>query len=368
MRGLYVHIPFCLKKCKYCDFNSFAFSCTDKKEYLDALFTNMEMYKNEEIDTVFIGGGTPTSLNSAEILKLFEKIKRTFVLSADCEFTVEMNPKTVDEEKLEVMKKAGVNRLSIGVQSFCDSELEAIGRIHSAEDAIKTVKLVKACGFENFSIDLMSALPGQSMESFKKTLSLAISLEPCHISCYSLILEEGTPLYEEYIRGELNLPDEETDREMYDYAVKTLGENGYSRYEISNFAKKGYESRHNIKYWQCDEYIGIGISAHSYINGVRFSITSDFDEYIAGDFSHRDETPLTAEDMMSEFMFMGFRMGKGVSKREFVMRFGAEIEEVFKIPLNKFLRLGVIEDIDGFYRISDSAFGISNSIMCEFIL
>ena len=368
MRGLYIHIPFCLKKCKYCDFNSFAFCNEDKKSYLRALFEQMDRYKGEKVDTVFVGGGTPTSLDAEELLVLLEKIRSTFVISSDAEFTVEMNPKTVDKEKLTIMKENGVNRLSVGVQSFNDDELEKIGRIHTGEDAIETVKLIKEYGFDNFSIDLMSALPGQTMETFRQNLETATSLGTTHISCYSLILEEGTPLYEEYLRGEISIPDEDTEREMYDIAVEFLKENGYERYEVSNFAKAGYQSAHNIKYWQCKEYIGIGLSAHSYIDGVRFSNTDDFDNYIEGDFTKYNEEKLSQNDMMSEFMFMGLRMDCGVSKDEFKNRFGEEIEKIFSAPLIKFKDMGMIEGKDGFYRISDKGIGVSNTIMCEFIL
>ena len=368
MRGLYIHIPFCVKKCKYCDFNSFMFSSEDKKTYLTALFKNMEMYKGEEIDTVFIGGGTPTSLDSSELAMLIDKIRLNFKLAENCEFTVYMNPKTVDCEKLTIMKKKGVTRLSIGVQTFCDEELYNIGRIHSVSDAIETIELVKECGFENFSIDLMSALPGQNLESLKKSLEVAIDMSPAHISCYSLILEEGTPLYEEYIRGELNLPDEDEERLMYDTAVKMLEDAGYKRYEISNFAKDGFCSKHNIKYWKCSEYIGIGISAHSYVNGKRFSMTDDFDKYIEGNFSKCNEEVLSKDDMMSEFAFLGLRMDEGISSKEFYERFGVNFEDVFKAPINKFSEIGVICKNGDNWRISPEAVGISNSIMCVFIL
>lgn len=368
MKGLYIHIPFCLRKCKYCDFNSFTFSVEDKKSYLSALFQNMEMYKGEEVDTVFVGGGTPTALDGEELGQLFDKIYTTFNISENCEITVEMNPKTVDNEKLEVLKKKGVTRLSIGIQSFSDEELIRIGRIHTANDAKETVSLVKAMGFDNFSIDLMSALPGQTFEGFKESLNEAIALSPSHISCYSLILEEGTPLYEEDIRGELNIPDEDCERAMYDYAVKTLDMAGYKRYEISNFAKKGYESKHNIKYWQCDEYIGVGLSAHSYINGVRFSCTNDFDDYISGDFSRHNEELLSEKNKMSEFMFMGLRMDIGVSKSKFLMRFGKSLDDVFGDVIEKFKKMKMLEEKGDFLHLSKEAVGISNSIMCEFIL
>ncbi|MBE7016157.1 MAG: radical SAM family heme chaperone HemW, partial [Ruminococcaceae bacterium] len=317
VRGLYVHIPFCLKKCKYCDFCSFTFSKEDKLEYLSALFRNMDMYKGEKVDTVFIGGGTPTSLDAESLKLLLDRINSTLNLDNCSEFTVEMNPKTVDEDKLQVLKNGGVTRLSVGVQSFCDEELKRIGRVHTSQEAKETIEMIKNAGFENFSIDLMSALPGQTLDSFKYSLDTAIELNPAHISCYSLILEEGTPLYEEYIRGELNLPDEDTEREMYDLAVNTLNKAGYKRYEISNFSKENFSSTHNIKYWKCMEYIGVGLSAHSYLDVKRFSNSSDFDDYVSGDFSRYNEEKLDKKDMMSEFMFMGLRMSCGVSSDEF---------------------------------------------------
>ena len=211
MRGLYVHIPFCLKKCKYCDFNSFCGKESDKENYLDALFLEMEKYKGEEVDTVFIGGGTPTCLDCISLERLLKKINTNFVLSKDCEFTVEANPKTVDGEKLDVMLQNGVNRLSVGVQSFNDEELSLLGRVHTGSDAEETILLAKKHGFKNISIDLMCSIPNQTPDSFKENLRKAFSLAPKHISCYSLILEEGTPLYEEYENDKLNLPDEDTE-------------------------------------------------------------------------------------------------------------------------------------------------------------
>jgi len=326
------------------------------------------MYKGEKVDTVFIGGGTPTSLDAESLKLLLDRINSTLNLDNCSEFTVEMNPKTVDEDKLQVLKNGGVTRLSVGVQSFCDEELKRIGRVHTSQEAKETIEMIKNAGFENFSIDLMSALPGQTLDSFKYSLDTAIELNPAHISCYSLILEEGTPLYEEYIRGELNLPDEDTEREMYDLAVNTLNKAGYKRYEISNFSKENFSSTHNIKYWKCMEYIGVGLSAHSYLDVKRFSNSSDFDDYVSGDFSRYNEEKLDKKDMMSEFMFMGLRMSCGVSSDEFFNRFGEKLEEVFCEPLLKYKNLGMIEENEGFYRLSDRAVSVSNSIMCEFIL
>ncbi len=368
MKGLYVHIPFCLKKCKYCDFNSFEFSKEDKKNYLDALFCDMKRYKGEAVDTVFIGGGTPTALDSGELRVLLSKIRENFSLSENCEFTIEANPKTVDNEKLLVMKEAGVNRVSVGVQSFLDSELLRLGRIHTAKDAEDTVMLLKTCGFENISIDLMCAIPDQTIESFKYTLGKTFSLSPAHISCYSLILEEGTPLFYENESGALVLPDEDTEREIYELACSKLEKHGYHQYEISNFARQGRCSRHNEKYWNCEEYIGVGLSAHSYIAGVRYSNTDDFSSYVKGEFESGDREVLSKEEKMSEFMFLGLRKTCGVSQKEFLKRFGVDMEKVFEKPLSKFIKMGMLEEENGNFRLSHNAISVANQIMCEFII
>lgn len=367
MKGLYVHVPFCIKKCKYCDFNSFSACEKDKAIYLDALFLEMEKYRGEMIDTVFIGGGTPTSLSKDLLENLLKNIQEKFVFSENCEFTVEANPKTLDKEKLETLKKYGVNRISIGVQSFIDDELEKLGRVHTGVEALETIGLAQKY-FKNVSIDLMCAIPDQTRESFMKNLEKAFSLKPNHISCYSLILEEGTPLFEEYEKGLLNLPDEDAEREIYDIACREMKKRGFEQYEISNFAQKGYESRHNLKYWMCDEYIGVGLSAHSYLGGVRFSNTDDFSSYISGNFSSGEKESLSKEDKMSEFMFLGLRMTAGVSKGEFKQKFGEDVEKVFQKPLSKFIKMGMIEEKGDKIRLSKEAISVSNQIMCEFIL
>ena len=367
MKGLYIHIPFCIKKCKYCDFNSFSACREEKATYLDALILEMEKYRGEAVDTIFIGGGTPTSLTAEQLEKLLKNVQEKFVLAELCEFTVEANPKTLDEEKLEILKKYGVNRLSIGVQSFNDNELLALGRVHTGIEAEETIRLAKKY-FDNISIDLMCAIPNQTKDSFKKNLEKAFSLNPSHISCYSLILEEGTPLFDENEKGNLVLPDENEEREIYDIAVCEMEKHGYGQYEISNFAKSGFESRHNKKYWQCDEYIGIGLSAHSYIDGVRFSNTDDFSSYIKGEFATGEKEVLSKEDKMSEFMFLGLRMTDGVSETEFAGRFGENLEKVFEKPLLKFKNMGMIEEKDDRICLSKKAISVSNQIMCEFIL
>ncbi len=368
MKGVYIHIPFCIKKCKYCDFNSFSACDEIKEEYLKALFDEMEEYKGEKVDTIFIGGGTPTVLTSNQIERLLSKINDTFKMSANTEFTVEANPKTVDEEKLLVMKKGGVNRLSIGVQSFIDEELLLIGRIHTSQDAINTIELAKKTGFDNINIDIMTAIPNQTKESLTKTIETAISQNPTHISCYSLILEEDTVLYDEVNSGKITLPKEDTERDLYELANKVLKENGYEQYEISNYAKDGFFSEHNMKYWRMEEYIGLGLSAHSYVNGTRFSNTDDIEKYLARKYRNPEIQVLSENDKMSEFMFLGLRTIDGVSKTDFLKMFGKSMFDVFDKPINKFKKLGfLIEDGDKI-RLSHDAISVSNQIMCEFII
>ena len=366
MKGLYIHIPFCIKKCKYCDFTSYT-NCGEKVyEYLNALFREMQEYKGEKVDTVFIGGGTPSILSPKQIENLLYNIRKNFSLSHGCEISMEANPGTLDTDKIRAMYDSGINRVSVGVQSFNDDELSLIGRIHSAETAYNNILQLSELGFGNINIDIMSALPYQSKETLLNTLKKAISLPITHISAYSLILEDGTPLKNEYESGKFILPSDDEDREMYAITVDFLKKHGFSRYEISNFAKEGYECRHNLKYWQCDEYIGLGVSAHSYIGNKRFSNTDNLHGYIND--NKRDITILEEHDKISEFMIMGLRTQKGVGENEFKKRFGRDIKDVFIIEIEKFIKLGLLEYNNGYYSLTDRGFDISNSIMSEFII
>lgn len=366
MYGLYVHIPFCVKKCKYCDFVSFRGRDGYKDRYIDCLVDEIKQYKGAEVDSIFIGGGTPTVLSANLFKRMFSAIWETFNVKADAEITCEMNPGTADGKKLAAMRECGVNRLSIGVQSFDDGELAKIGRIHTAAMAEEAVRTARACGFENISIDLMSALPFQSKESFKKTLEKAVGVSPEHISCYSLILEEGTPLFEEYENGLISLPDEDTERDMYELACDYLEKCGYKQYEISNFAKSGRQSRHNIKYWQCREYIGAGLASHSYIDGVRSFNTSDLAAYLSGKYKADGGEPLSRGDKIEEFMIMGLRMTEGISRREFKSRFAVEADELFGKEIKKLTAGGFLEDDGKYIRLTRPGISVSNSVMCEF--
>ena len=365
-KGLYIHIPFCKKKCKYCDFISYTGREDIFDKYIEKLSDEALEYKGSEIDTVFIGGGTPSLLSCEQLKKLTEIIITTFVLSDDCEFTIEANPKTLDGDKLKTLKMCGINRISLGVQSFCDNELKVIGRIHDAKTAYNTVELIKEYGFDNFNLDLMMNLPNQTKKSLSKTLETAISLNPSHISCYSLILEENTPLFEEYESGKFQASSDDYDRELYTLAKDILSQNGYEQYEISNFAKKGFKSRHNLKYWNCDEYIGLGVAAHSYLNGIRFYNTSEIDEYLNG-FYHKEETSLSNEDEISEYIIMRLRLKDGIVASEFKKRFNVDFYESYKSLIDKFINTGFMKYENNSYKLTDKGFDVSNSIMCEFI-
>lgn len=286
--GIYIHIPFCQKKCSYCDFISFA-GCEDKiNQYIEALKKEIKNFlkQNEEfnnkfeINTIYLGGGTPSFIESKYIKEILNIIKNSFKIKNDVEITIEINPGTVNENKIKDYVEIGVNRVSLGLQSTHNRILKEIGRIHSFEDFLFTYKLIRKNGINNINIDLMLGLPNQSIEEFKESVNKIIELQPEHISVYSLILEEGTPMYKLYDENKLNIPSEEMERQMYWYAKKTLENNSYIHYEISNFSKKGFESKHNLNCWKQEEYIGFGLAAHSYMEGKRYCNIKNLENYI----------------------------------------------------------------------------------------
>lgn len=366
MKGLYVHIPFCKQKCLYCDFVSFAGKETLTAQYLDALEREMTIYKGEKIDTVFIGGGTPSVLSPEAITRLTDAIKNTFIIAPGAEYTMEINPGTVNKEKIDAIYRGGINRVSVGIQSFNDEELRAIGRIHDSSTAINTVKELYEAGFGNISVDLMMSLPYQTEESFKENLRVATTLPINHISVYSLIIEENTPIYNKYKSGEYNEPDEDADRRLYKHTKEYLAKMGFSRYEISNYARVGYESKHNLKYWDCDEYIGVGLNAHSYIDNVRYYNTDDFEKYLSGDFCAGREI-LTKADQMGEFMILGLRKCRGVNDSEFKKRFEKSLFCVYSDIIDKFIKAGAMKRLDDYCCLTDYGMDISNTVMCEFL-
>lgn len=326
----------------------------------------MNTYKGEAVDSVFIGGGTPSVLPNELLKRLLKAVWDNFTIKEDSEFTVEVNPKTIDKEKASLMRKMNVNRISVGVQSFNDNELSAVGRVHNSADAIRTIEILNDVGFSNISLDLMMSLPYQTEDSFKKSLEKAISLPITHISVYSLIIEDDTPIKKKYDSGVFAVPDENIDRRLYAYTKNFLKAHGFTRYEISNYAKPGYESKHNRKYWNLDEYIGIGLAAHSFVGGMRYYNTDKLADYLSGDCRAGCDV-LTKQDMMGEYMMLSLRTGEGALKSEFVSKFGCSIESIYKDVLDKFISLSLLERTDTGYALTDAGLDVSNTVMCEFL-
>ena len=374
--GIYIHIPFCVRKCLYCDFLSFACDKNAQEKYMEALYNEIKAFKpcmeGIEVTSIFIGGGTPSVVEPRLLGKVLGFVKDNYNIKPDAEITMELNPGTVTKESLEEYKTMGINRLSMGLQAWQDRLLKTIGRIHTAEKFEESFCLAREVGFENINVDLMLSLPTQTMEDVKETIEKVTSLNPEHISAYSLIIEEGTPLKDMFDSGVYNEADEDSDRKMYHFACDTLEEKGYSRYEISNFAKKGFESRHNMLYWRTNEYKGFGLGASSYFNGERFHNTDDMEMYLNNSHDHNiikeDAEKLTKEDKISEFMFMGMRMTEGVSKAEFYERFGLGINEIFGETINKYKKLGMICETEERVFLTDEGTDVSNVIFSDFLL
>lgn len=377
---LYLHIPFCVRKCNYCDFFSASGTEEEQADYVSAMLQEIQSYhklsKEYEVQTIFLGGGTPSLLTPEQIEQIFAAIYHTFSVNENAEITMEMNPGTVDIEKLHAMKAAGVNRLSIGLQSAQDEELKMLGRIHTYEEFLETWKLTEKAGFENRNIDLMSALPGQTIESYEDTLSKVLALEPEHISAYSLILEEGTVFYDWYEKGKLDrgawkLPSEEKEYAMGELTILRLAEAGMHRYEISNYAKPGKECRHNLGYWDRTEYLGIGAGSSSLIKGERFDHIRDRKAYIEkirnGESILIDREILSVESQMEEFMYLGLRKVKGVSKTDFQNYFGKNINDVYGKVLDKLEEEKLLEYEDDRIRLTHRGMDVSNCVLAEFL-
>ena len=377
---LYIHIPFCIRKCAYCDFLSAPADQDTIAQYTDALKKQLvrqaASFQNKKIDTVFIGGGTPTILLIDQISELLETVQTYYALAKNVEFTVEANPGTLTTGKVRALVNGGVNRISMGLQSASEQELRLLGRIHTYDDFLRSYGLLREGGIRNINVDLMSALPGQTIDSYEKTLHQVLSLHPEHISAYSLIIEEGTPFYEQYREDEKLrdageeprlLPSEESERAMYELTGELLADYGYERYEISNYAKKGHECRHNIGYWTGEEYLGVGLGASSYIEGTRFCNTSDLREYLEEDFVPRQVQKLSKSDRMAEFFYLGLRMTAGVSKAEFVRRFGLGAEAVYGDVLKELVAQELLEDTGTHYRLTPFGRDVSNQVLYRFL-
>lgn len=369
--GLYIHIPFCKQKCLYCDFPSF---CGKEKlmlDYAKALGEEIRSIAHRKIGTIFIGGGTPTYLNMEGWNIIKDSIKG-LDKAKDIEFSVEMNPGTVDKEKLKFLKNMGVNRLSVGLQAWQNVLLKKLGRIHEIKDFIEAYNEAREVGFNNINIDIMFGLPDQTMEDLKETLQKVVELNPEHISCYSLIIEEGTIFNKLYDEEKLNVPTEDIERDMYAYCIKFLKDKGYSQYEISNFSKEGRKCKHNLIYWDLKEYIGCGSAAHSYIDGIRYRHTENVEKYIEtmnnGEDIKMDLHKNSLKEDMEEFMFMGLRKIKGISVDEFRKRFNKNIMDVYKDTINKYLENNLLIMDEGRICLSARGIEVSNSVMCDFIL
>lgn len=367
---LYVHIPFCVKKCDYCDFLSGPADREHQKSYVKALLKEIRGVSLPEgyvVASLFLGGGTPSSIDACLIEEILSSLKKKFLISPDAEVTIEANPGTLTKEKLAVYRRAGINRLSLGLQSADDGELRMLGRIHTYEEFLESFRLAREAGFSNINVDLMSAIPGQTYEGWIRNLRTVAELEPEHISAYSLIVEEGTPFAER----ELNLPDEDTEYRMYEDTAGVLAEYGYSQYEISNYAKKGFSCRHNIGYWNRTEYLGLGLGAASLCGNVRFFNTADMREYLqnSGDPSQirREIQHLTEREQMEEFMFLGLRMTEGIREADFADQFGCSLEEIYGKVLEKYEKTGFLEHKYGFWRFTRKGIHVSNVILAEFI-
>ena len=374
--GIYIHIPFCIQKCYYCDFCSFDKLQNKQAEYVDALIKKIKNTHNKSellIKTVYLGGGTPSILNANELKQVMEAIKTNFLLSKDCEITVEMNPGTVTKEKLQIYKDSGINRLSIGLQSTNDEILKELGRIHNYKQFEDIYEEARALGFNNINVDLMIGLPNQTIDDVSKSLKDIIQKNPEHISVYSLILEDDTKLKNLIEEGNLSLPDEDTERAMYWTVKNTLEKNGYNHYEISNFSKLGYESKHNTDCWNQKEYIGFGIAAHSYFNNIRYSNICDINEYVKNINSKDFEKNVIIheiqekQDKMNEYMILGLRMIKGVNEQVFKEKFSKDINDVYKKSIEKLINLELISNEKGIIKLTKKGIDFANIVWEEFV-
>ena len=372
--GLYVHIPFCLSKCAYCDFCSF--STKDESlidGYVNALCNEIYSYREKgiSVDTVFFGGGTPSLLSPDSFKKIVNSINFTFDLSELSEFTVEVNPKTLSRDKLLQYISCGVNRISIGMQSIHENELKKIGRIHNYSDFLNTYKLCRELGISNINVDIMYGIPDQTVESFKSTLEQIVSLKPEHLSVYSLIVEPGTPLSENI--NALDIPDDDCVFDMYQACCSLLSSKGYEHYEISNFALPTFDCKHNLKYWNTDEYIGVGLSAHSYFDDCRFSNTATKDDerllidYIKGQFTHTDRTVIDINDAIYEYVMLRLRLKNGIVLSSFKEKFGFDFLSGREDKIKRFANLGLAALTKDVFSLTEQGLFLSNAILVELL-
>ncbi|MDD2573871.1 MAG: radical SAM family heme chaperone HemW [Bacillota bacterium] len=370
--ALYVHIPFCIKKCHYCDFVSFPGMEDMQEDYVAALLAEMALYRGRDLRTVYLGGGTPTCMDPVFISRILEGIGRYFGTSRCVEVSIEANPGTLSDEMLDCLKKTGINRLSIGLQSWNPDELKVLGRVHNRADFIESYRRARKKGFDNINIDLIFGIPGQTMESWAKTLESIAGLRPEHISCYSLKIEEGTAFHRMLSEGVIQKPDPDLDRDMYHFAVDYLCHRGYERYEISNFAKKGRECVHNLAYWDNRPYTGIGVAAHSYGNGVRRWNTADIHRYCSmlkkGLPPVEGTETLSASEEMFETIFLKLRTRWGIDFKEFEERFGKDLRTLYGGQLEGLEKDGFVETDGRGFWLTPRGIDLSNRVFVQFLI
>ena len=373
--GLYIHIPFCIKKCAYCDFLSWSGDKDQKEEYVRDLEQEIRSYKtfaaDYQVSTVYFGGGTPSILETGQIERIMGALRQTFRIEKKAEITLEMNPGTAQKEKLKVYRQLGINRLSIGIQSVKNENLKLLGRIHTYEDFLESYHMAREAGFDNISGDLISSLPGQTLEEWKEELEILIRTPLEHLSVYQLIIEEGTEFYERYGEHEELLPDEETSREIYLWTGEYLENQGFRQYEISNYARAGKESRHNLRYWERKDYLGLGLGAASMIRNMRMSNTRDWEKYRTGcrdPRKIREEVEFLEEPrQIEEFMFLGLRKTRGVSRKEFRRTFGKDLDLIYEKTLKKYLENGMLQESGDRIFLSEEGILLSNHIFADFL-
>lgn len=373
---LYLHIPFCMQKCAYCDFLSFVSGKEAQKQYTDALIQEIRAsgQGNRPVSSIYIGGGTPSVLEPRWLEDVMEAVMRNFSVAGDAEISMECNPGTVTQEKLTAYRRMGINRISFGLQSSHDGELKRLGRIHTWREFLESYRLAGKAGFNHVNVDVMSGLPGQTADGYLDTLKQVVDLEPEHISAYSLILEEGTPFYQRYYNTPLEkeLPDEDTEREMYWRGREFLESHGYHCYEISNYSRRGRECRHNIGYWTGKEYLGLGLGAASFLFGKRFHNTDSMERYLSlaktPDQIRVEEETVTKRRAMEEFVFLGLRMSEGIDTAEFERRFGCAFDRIYRHVYPRLLDIGVLEEREGRLFLTKKGIDVSNPVLAEFLL
>lgn len=375
--GLYIHIPFCIKKCNYCDFVSLPYDADLSASYVYALEKEMEdkskglTDEQLEVTSVYFGGGTPTCLSAGQLIRSLESCRKYFRMMEDAEITFECNPGTVDCGKLALLRKAGFNRVSIGVQAGQEKLLRRLGRIHNWMDVVKVSEDCRKAGFANLSFDLMFGIPGQTLEDWRETLKLVMELKPSHISAYNLKYEEGTSMYRDLTAGRISPCDEDEEVEMYLYAIDFLAEKGLFQYEISNFARPGMTSKHNLLYWQQGEYLGLGAAAHSMLNNSRFSNVESVELYIDnmfnGHFTASEVEVLGLEDQISEALFLGLRLNEGIDIESFTCQYGVSLKEKFASQLKKLIKSGLLEIQENRLKLTRKGLPLANEVFVEFI-